>query len=330
MDSNSQGRQHHIAVVIPCYRVKRQILEVIRGVPEECEAIYVIDDNCPEGSGAYVSEECHDERVRVIYHSENQGVGAAVVTGYRQAQADGMTIIVKIDGDGQMEPRLLMRFAGPILRGDADYVKGNRFHGVDGIRRMPLARMLGNAALSFMSKLSTGYWNIFDPTNGYTAIHTRIIDEIPLHKVDRRFFFETDLLFRLNLARAKVIDVPMAAVYGEEKSNLSLPWSVAEFLVKHAVNLCKRIIYSYFLLDFSLASIQLLGGLFLLLFGVSFGLAKWYSLARVGVAATAGTVMLAGMPVIVGTELILAFLAYDISSVPEIAVHSLLEPKDLA
>jgi dolichol-phosphate mannosyltransferase len=313
-----------IAVVVPCYRVKSRILAVIEAVGPECEAIYVVDDKCPEGSGAFVARECHDRRVKVLYHLENMGVGGAMATGYRQAQTDGMTVIVKIDGDGQMDPRLLMRFVGPIVRGEADYTKGNRFYNIEGVRRMPFLRILGNAALSFMSKLSTGYWNLFDPTNGYTAIHTRVLDQLPLEKISRRFFFETDMLFRLNLARARVIDVPMTAVYGEEKSNVSLAWSVAEFLPRHAVNFCKRILYGYFLRDFSLASIQLSAGILLVLFGVGFGLDKWLTLATSGVAATAGTVMLAGMPVIIGTELLLAFLAYDISSVPETAIHPLL------
>lgn len=123
------------------------------------------------GSGEYVKAHCTDPRVTVVKHEKNKGVGGAVMTGYRAAIADGAKVIVKIDGDGQMDPSLLREFVMPILGGEADYTKGNRFYDLSNISRMPAMRLFGNAGLSFLAKLSTGYWNIFDPTNGYTAIH---------------------------------------------------------------------------------------------------------------------------------------------------------------
>jgi glycosyltransferase involved in cell wall biosynthesis len=323
------AKQPRIGVVIPCYQVKSQIMSVLESIGPECSAIYVIDDKCPEGTGEFVAGSSSDERVQVLYHAKNQGVGGATLTGYRHALADGVSIVVKIDGDGQMDPRHLTRIVTPIILDKADYTKGNRFYSIEQVMGMPVIRIIGNLALSFMSKLSTGYWNLFDPTNGFTAIHAGVINHLPLDKINRRFFFETDMLFRLNLVKARVIDIPLDARYGDELSNLSLVRSIFEFPIRHTVNFCKRILYGYFLRDFSLASVQLVAGMLLLLFGIGFGVFNWISLASIGVAATAGTVMLAGLPVIVGTELILAFLAYDISSVPDITIHTILDMETL-
>ncbi len=235
-----------IAVVIPSYCVKAHVLDVIARIGPEVHLIYVVDDCCPEGSGQYVQERCMDPRVVVLVHEVNQGVGGAVMTGYERAIADGAAVIVKIDGDGQMDPALLPDFVEPILRGDADYTKGNRFFNLDEVRAMPAVRLFGNAALSFMAKLSTGYWNLFDPTNGYTAIHARVAAALPRAKIAKRYFFETDILFRLNTIQAVVFDIPMVAVYGAEKSNLRVSRVLPEFLARHFGNFGKRVFYGYF------------------------------------------------------------------------------------
>ncbi|MBF0292858.1 MAG: glycosyltransferase family 2 protein [Nitrospinae bacterium] len=311
-----------IAVVIPCYKVTQSVLKVIAGIGDEVWRIYVVDDACPNGSGKYVEEHCSDKRVRVLYSESNQGVGGAVMAGYRAAIADGAEIIVKVDGDGQMDPSLIPNFIEPILAGDADYTKGNRFFNLEEIRVMPKARLYGNAALSLMSKLSTGYWDLFDPTNGYTAIHTDVARLLPFSKISQRYFFETDILFRLNTLRAVVVDVPMDAKYGDEVSNLKISKIVGEFLVKHARNFMKRIIYNYYLRDMSLASLELPLGLALLVAGSGFGGYRWLESAREGVTTSPGTVMLAALPILMGMQLILAFLGYDIASVPRRPRHA--------
>jgi len=158
----------------------------------------------PDASGKFVKEHCHDLRVHVIYHESNLGVGGAVMTGYRAALKDGADIIVKIDGDGQMDASLISNFIEPILAGEADYTKGNRFFNLEEIRSMPGLRLFGNAVLSFMTKLSSGYWDLFDPTNGYTAIHVDVARHLPFNKISSRYFFETDMLFRLNTLRSVV------------------------------------------------------------------------------------------------------------------------------
>lgn len=239
-----------------------------------------------------------------------------MVSGYLTALADGYDVIAKVDGDGQMDPALLPMFLKPILEGRADYTKGNRFYDLRHITRMPALRMLGNALLSGLAKVSTGYWNVFDPTNGYTAIDARVLERIPLDRVSRRYFFETDMLFRLSTLRAVVLDVPMDAVYSGETSSLRVRSVVLEFGFKHAINIIKRIGYNYFLRDISIATLELLTGAGMLGFGLIFGTMTWMESARTGTASQLGTIMLSVLPTLLGVQLLLAFIAFDMSSVP--------------
>ncbi len=312
----------HIAVVIPAYKSRQFIADVIAAIGPEVASIIVVDDGCPEQTGRFVLENCKDERLTVLFHEANQGVGGAVVTGYRHALTIGADIVVKIDSDGQMDPRDLPDIVAPIVNGYADYTKGNRFYDIEDVKAMPTIRLMGNAGLSFLSKLSSGYWSIFDPTNGYTAIHRRALEALPLDKIAKRFFFESDMLFRLNLIRAVVVDVPIIARYGREKSNLNISKEIGRFFGYHVVNFIKRIFYNYYLRDFTVASIQLALGLILLLFGVIFGGNAWVHSIQSGRPATAGTVMVAALTVFIGIEFILAFFVYDYQFVPKIPLQS--------
>lgn len=313
-----------IAVVIPSYKVTRHILGVIAKIGPEVTRVYVVDDKCPDHSGAFVREHCTDPRVVVLEHTENQGVGGAVMTGYAAAIADGATVIVKVDGDGQMDPRLIPAFTAPILHGEADYTKGNRFYDLEQIGSMPPMRLFGNAVLSLLTKLSSGYWNLFDPTNGYTAIHADVARRLPFSKISKRYFFETDILFRLNTLNAAVCDVPMDAVYADEESNLKISRIVTEFMAKHTRNFFKRLFYNYYLRNMSLASIELPLGLVMILFGAIYGTTSWMAAREAGIATPAGTVMLSALPLLMGAQLVLAFLAYDIASVPRQPLHKRL------
>ncbi len=310
-----------IAVVVPCYKVRDHVLEVIAAVPEDVSWIVAVDDACPDGSGEFIRTHCADPRLRVFANPRNLGVGGAVLRGYAEAIALGADVIVKVDGDGQMDPRLLPLFVEPIAAGEADYTKGNRFFDLSNIRQMPPLRIFGNAVLSFMAKLSTGYWDLFDPTNGYTAIHADVAARLPAARISHRYFFETDILFRLNTLRAVVVDIPMDASYGDEVSNLRVSRIVGEFLGKHVRNFCKRVFYNYFLRDLSLASLELIVGLVLLVGGTLFGLMAWSESMQTGVAAGAGTVMLAALPILLGLQFLLAFVGYDIASVPRRPQH---------
>ncbi|AOU96447.1 glycosyl transferase [Achromobacter ruhlandii] len=207
----------------------------------------------------------------VLRNEVNRGVGGAVMAGYRAAIDAGHDILVKVDGDGQMDPRLIPDFIAPIVLGNADYTKGNRFFDLETLRAMPGKRLFGNAVLSFMTKFSSGYWDLFDPTNGYTAIHARVAEHLPFDKISERYFFETDILFRLNLIGAVVVDVPMDAHYADEVSNLKISKIVGEFSLKHIRNSLKRIFYNYYLRGFSIASLELPLGILLFTFGVVYG-----------------------------------------------------------
>ena len=312
-----------IAVVIPSYKVTRHILGVIAGIGPEVGRIYVVDDQCPDQSGAFVRAQCSDPRVVIVEHAENQGVGGAVMSGYQAAIAEGVDIIVKVDGDGQMDASLIPDFVAPIVNGEADYTKGNRFFDLEQIHQMPKLRLFGNAMLSLLTKLSSGYWDLFDPTNGYTAIHVNAARHLPLHRISKRYFFETDMLFRLNTINAVVVDVPMDASYGDEVSNLKISKIITEFAAKHLRNFGKRIFYNYYLRNMSLASIELPLGLAMLLGGGIYGLSHWIQSSRLGLATAPGTVMLSALPVLMGMQLILAFLAHDIASVPRRPIHGM-------
>lgn len=287
--------------------------------------MFVVDDACPDRSGERLLQAVRDPRVRVLTHEVNQGVGGAVLTGYAAAVAAGADVIVKIDGDGQMDPALLRHFVAPLIDGTADYTKGNRFYDLRHILRMPTVRLIGNAALSLLAKLSTGYWNIFDPTNGYTAIHARVAERLPASKISRRYFFETDMLFRLNTMRCVVADVPMDAKYGDERSSLRIRVVLGEFAVKHLRNLMSRIFYNYFLRDFTVATLQLTLGTALLAFGAVFGGVTWLHAMRSLQPTPLGTIMLVALTTLAGLQLMLAFIAYDVASVPRQPISTRLQ-----
>lgn len=310
-------------MVVPAYRVRDHILAVIAGIGPEVQDIFVVDDACPDGSGAVVEASSADDRVHVITRPINGGVGAAVKTGYLAALDAGCDVVVKLDGDGQMDARFIPRLIRPILAGKADYSKGNRFSNPEDVRQMPRARLLGNAALSFASKASSGYWQVFDPTNGFTAIHRTALALLPLSKIADRYFFESDVLFRLGTIRAVVQDVPMEARYGDEVSGLRIRKILVPFLLGHLKAITKRVLYNYYLRSFSVASIELLLAIPLLLFGIIYGVSTWIGAASHGNAATSGQVMIAALPVIVAVQLLLAFVQYDVAAIPTQSLASL-------
>lgn len=309
--------------MIPCYKSREYVLAVVSGIGKEVSNIIAVDDACPQGTGQHLKDHCRDERLAVIFHEKNTGVGGAVVTGYEVALDAGCDIVVKLDSDGQMDPCLIPSLVQPILGGIADYVKGNRFFNPDDAKQMPTNRLIGNLGLSFLTKLSAGYWDIFDPTNGFTAIHRTALSKIPLSKLSRRYFFETDMLFRLNIIGAVVADMPMKARYEGEHSSLSPLKSLFEFAGRHLHIFAKRIGYKYFLRDFSLGSINLLIGAPAIAFGLIFGMCSWLWSFASGVPATAGTVMLSALPLILGMQLLLGFWAQDYNSVPRIPLQKL-------
>ncbi len=162
--------QDHVCVVIPMYRVEPYIQDVIAGIPEWVWRIIIVDDASPDCS-AERALAAGNPRLVLVRHEQNQGVGEAMLSGFSKAIEIGGRVAVKMDGDGQMAPEFLWEIVEPVLAGRADYAKGNRFFHIDEIVRMPFVRRAGNMGLSFLTKLASGYWNVFDPTNGYFAIH---------------------------------------------------------------------------------------------------------------------------------------------------------------
>jgi dolichol-phosphate mannosyltransferase len=308
------GNVLKIAVVIPAYKVSQSILHVINSIGSEITTIIVVDDGCPEESGKILADTCFDPRLLILYHEFNQGVGAAVKTGYRKALELKADVVVKLDGDQQMDASLIPTLVDPILRGMADYTKGNRFFEIEKIFKMPKIRIIGNLALSFMGKFSTGYWNVFDPTNGFTAISQGALRVLSLEKIDNRYFFESDMLFRLNLNFNVVVDIPMQPIYGNEISSLKISRVLFEFPAKHFRNLLKRVLYNYYLRDFSLGSILLPSGIVLTSFSVIFGSISWLKAESTGIATPTGTIALAAVTLILGVQMLLTFVNLDMST----------------
>ena len=306
----------HVAVIIPAYRAAETIEKVLAGIPEWVDTIYVVDDASPDETARRVRAVA-DPRIELLTHDLNQGVGGAMVTGYRRALQQGIDISVKMDADDQMDPAHLAELIGPLLAGRADYVKGNRFHDAEALRAMPLARKIGNAGLSFLIKAASGQWHVFDPTNGYTAIHRTALGALDLRELHRRYFFESSMLVALKRLGAVVEDVPIPARYGGEQSSLHVGRALTDFpwlLVRHGL---RRIIWQYFIADFNAVSLFLVCGSPLIAFGVAFGLYHWIDSYTRNALTPTGTIMLAVLPLMLGFQLLLQALVLDIQQRPE-------------
>jgi glycosyltransferase involved in cell wall biosynthesis len=306
-----------VAVVIPAYKVSKHILGVVGSIGRDVSHIIVVDDACPEGSGDIVIKHLRDKRVVVIKNPTNLGVGGATKAGYMKALELNADIIVKMDGDGQMDPTDLDDLIKPLVHEEAAYTKGNRFYNIDGIQAMPKVRILGNLILSFFSKFSSGYWNIFDPTNGFTAISNKMLKNLQLDKIDNRYFFESDMLFRLYLSGAKVVDVPMNPRYLNEVSSLKITNSIFEFSLKHARNFLKRIFYVYYVRDFTLASIELPLGIGLGAWGSYVGLSSWIHSAQLGISTETGIQIFVAISMLASIQFILSFMDFDVRNYPK-------------
>ncbi|MGH2470974.1 MAG: glycosyltransferase family 2 protein [Candidatus Limnocylindria bacterium] len=311
-----------VAVVIPAYRAASTVASVIAGVPTFVRHVVVVDDGSGDATSQVVRD-LRDPRVDLVEHERNEGVGAAVMTGYERAVAVGADIVAKMDADGQMDPDHLLALITPIVIGRADYTKGNRFlHGRE-LRSMPGRRRFGNAGLSFMTKLASGYWDIFDPTNGYTAIHASLIPLLGEAPIGKRYFFESSMLLGLSLLRGVVRDVYIPARYppgatshlSESRAALQFPWRLLRGFIR-------RMVLHYFVRDFTAVSLYLVFGVLLGLFGLIWGVWHWAISAQAGVPATTGTVMIAVLPIIVGVQLLLQALTLDIENVPKQPVHA--------
>lgn len=215
----SQYNGFKIAVVVPAYNEEELIINTLESIPDYVDCIYVIDDGSKDQTAKIVSE-FPDPRVVLIHHPQNIGVGAAIATGYKQALAEGMDIVAVMAGDNQMDAEQLPYLLAPIIEGKADYTKGNRLISPEYRKGMTKWRFVGNAMLTFLTKISSGYWQITDPQNGYTAISRDALERLNLDSVYPYYGYCNDLLVKLNVYSFSVMDVVMPARYGREKSKI--------------------------------------------------------------------------------------------------------------
>lgn len=304
-----------IAAVVPAYREEKMIAQVITTMPSFVDHIVIVDDCSPDGTSEAVRA-VNDPRVTLIRHEVNKGVGGAIITAHRAAMELGADVNVVMAGDAQMDPNYLPDLLNKVTDDGYGFAKANRFYGPESFKGMPGYRVFGNVVLSFMTKLSSGYWNLFDPQNGYTAVRTEVLKRVDLDSVAERYSFENDLLIKLNILQVSATDVPIPAVYGEEVSSIKLRKVVPELINRLTVGYWSRIWYRYVLWSFSPIALLLFGGL--LMTGIGIGVSIWviFQIAS-SVVATAATVMLAALPLMIGIQMLLTSLQLDIQATPD-------------
>jgi len=304
-----------VVAVMPAYRSAAQIGAVLAAIPGDVFRIVIVDDASPDDLARAVSA-VGDPRIVLLRQSVNRGVGASTCVGFAAAIELGADIVVKIDSDGQMDPARITDLVAPILRGEADFAKGNRFHDLRFIRAMPLVRRLGNLGLSFLVKAASGYWSVFDPCNGFLALRVTQLQSMRLEMLAERYFFEISLLCEAYSVRAVLRDVPMPPRYADEQSSLSPAKSLVEFLPRLVARFARRLGYTYFLHDFNLVSVFLCAGTPLLSFGFGWSAYHWYRSYATGVVASSGTVIIGALTIILGFQLLLQAVVLDVQNEP--------------
>jgi glycosyltransferase involved in cell wall biosynthesis len=304
-----------VAVAIPAYRAESTVGRVITTLPDFVDQVVVVDDASPDGTAAALAA-VDDRRLTVTRHERNLGVGGAMKTAFRRCLELGVDVVVKMDSDGQMDPAQLKSLLDALVETGCDYAKGNRFLDGHALAAMPRVRLFGNLALTFLTKMASGYWHIFDPQNGFVACRTAVLRRLDLDAIADDYFFENDMLVHLNILECRVVDVPMPARYGEERSSMRIAVVLRRFPFRLVDRLRKRIWERYVVRDFSPVALFLLLGAPLLLAGVGFGAWAWYESSRTGIVASTGTVMLSVLPIVIGFQLILQAILLDINSSP--------------
>jgi glycosyltransferase involved in cell wall biosynthesis len=308
-------KNHSIAVVIPCFKVEKQIQKVVGEIPNYVTSIILVNDASPDTTGELLEQlAAKNPKSTVIHHDKNQGVGGAMISGFLEAVKQNHEVVIKIDGDGQMDISHFERMLRTVFEEKFDFVKGNRFFDQKMLRKMPAIRRIGNIGMGFLIKLASGYWNIFDPTNGFFCIRTSVLKKIDFTRIAKRFFFESSLLIEMYYTGAKIKDIPMPAIYAEEKSNLSIFKTLCTFPPKLFKSFLRRIWLRYFIYDFNIGSLYILFGIPLFLFGLIFGIVKWIHYAGLHVATPTGTIMIAVLSLVLGFQMILAAIQYDITA----------------
>jgi glycosyltransferase involved in cell wall biosynthesis len=276
-------------------------------------------NDCSKDDTECIIQKLQQQNEKIIYlkHEVNEGVGGAMRTGFKKSLELNSDITIKMDGDDQMDASNISSLVKPLIEGKADFTKGNRFRDFRALRKMPLSRRIGNLGLSFLIKAASGYWNIFDPCNGFIAIRNETLMKIDLERLHKRYFFESSMLIELYYINAVVQDMPMKARYGNEVSSLSRSKTLLQFPPKLFVAFVKRIILKYFLFDFNIASIYLLFGFPLFIIGSIYGVVNFVKYASAHVAAPTGTVVIPTLLIILGFQLLLSAANYDVTNYPK-------------
>jgi glycosyltransferase involved in cell wall biosynthesis len=307
---------HRVTTVVPAHNEALLIGKVVTTTPEFVDHIIVVDD-CSRDSTAEAALGCGDPRLSVVTTPSNLGVGGATLLGFRKAVELGSDIVVKMDGDGQMRPDYLSSLLDTITDQGYDYAKGNRFLAGEALSLMPRHRIFGNVLLTFMTKLASGYWHIFDPQNGYLAIKADALRVLDLERVHKGYFFENDMLVNLNFFGLRVKDVAIPAHYGDEKSGINLFQVGSTFPFLLLQRFFRRIYQKYILRDFSPIALFLTVGFSLVAWGILFGTYVWIKSAVLDHPAPTGTIMLVVLPLIIGFELMLQAIVLDIHETPK-------------
>lgn len=304
-----------IVALVPSYNEAPHVGGVVRTMPEFVDDIVVVDD-CSSDGTAEAALEPGDPRVTLIRHDPNQGLGASLIDAHKKALELGGDIMVVMAGDGQMDPAYLPALLAPIVEEGYDFSKGNRFFDTGSWEGMPRHRIFGNVVLTFLTKLATGYWDMFDPQNGYTAITRRASERIEWDKVARDYSFENDVLARLGVLRARVKDVDIPAVYGDEISDIKLSTVIPSLLRTLRRSFWRRFWLRYVVRSFSPVALFAFSSVVLLAWAVVFG--AWVIAQKIGgVSPTTATVMLVVLPLLMGFEMMLAAFVLDIMNTPK-------------
>lgn len=300
--------------VIPAYRAAQTICGVVESVLKYVDAVVVVDDSCPEGSGAVArSAFSGNHAVTVLERPTNGGVGAAMKTGIGFSLEAGAQVIVKVDADGQMDPSFIPLMVR-CFEDDQSLVavKGNRFFQAQVLEAMPKARLFGNAVLSLMAKFASGYWNTIDPTNGYIAFRAPLLATLPWQTFADSYFFEMSVLCELGLRRLPLVELEMPTIYTSAPSSLSIGRVIVDFPPRLLKLTMRRFLLQYFVFDVNLGSLYAIFGSFLLLFSIVFGAYEWVESYVTHVGRATGTVMLAVLTFLMGFQLLLNALMCDV------------------
>lgn len=304
-----------IAVIIPCYKVEAHIKNVIDMIPEYVDTVVAVNDCSPDNTKTVLKEIVKvNPKLVVIQHDVNQGVGGAMITGFKACIEKNIDIIVKVDGDGQMDMSFMPQLIDAVIDSKYDYSKGDRVRNRKMLEKMPAVRRFGNLGLTFLIRIASGYWKISDPTNGYLCITLPTLKKLDLSRLSKRFFFESSLITELYFTGAKIKDVQMPSIYGDEKSNLSVWKALFSFPAKLMKAHLRRLRMQYFIDDFNISSVYLAIGFPMFLFGLVFGLVKWIHYAKIGISAPTGTIIISLITIIMGFQLILSFIQNDMSN----------------